>query len=41
MGLAFEVVLLEDSKTQAGQLSGGFEDPTLYFLTATYSWSGQ
>ncbi len=41
MGLAFEVILLEDSKTQAGQLSGGFDDPTLYFLTATYSWSGQ
>jgi len=45
MGLAFEVVLLDDSKVSSNQvgndLSGSFSDPTLYFLTATYSWSGQ
>lgn len=45
IGLAFEVVLLDSSRVDAtdfGQYGQGqFKDPSLYFLTATYSWSGQ
>lgn len=43
VGLAFEVVLLEDSKINAPDAGpygqGHFSEPTLYFLTTTYSWS--
>ncbi len=45
VGLAFEVVLLEDSEVNAAAFGaygdGSFSAPTLYFLTATYSWSGK
>ncbi len=41
VGLAFEVALIDSSEVQAGTFSGHFNDPTLYFLTTTYSWSGK
>jgi len=45
IGLAFEVVLIDDSEVNASSFGtygeGSFNDPTLYFLTATYSWSGK
>lgn len=44
LGLAFEVVLVESSEVNIAGFGpygqGEFDNPTLYFLTATYSWSG-
>ncbi|MBD0785261.1 outer membrane protein transport protein [Vibrio sp. Y2-5] len=44
IGLAFEVALIDDSKVNAAEFGaygqGSFNDPTLYFLTTTYTWSG-
>ncbi len=45
IGVAFEVAIIEDSKVNAPEFGaygeGSFNDPTLYFLTATYSWAGK
>lgn len=44
IGVAFEVALVDSSEVpDKGKVdySGHFTDPALYFLTMTYSWSGQ